>query len=228
MTLESFLALRVWLVGLESCWGFPVSDACKTVPLGASKANPSKAVRCTVEVHLSLGHQKAALESFWALLAGLGSCLGGVWLCRMGCSDPRNPSLSSTQQLNTCRIASRHISNCINIFSYIFHSLGRLVDIGGPAIVEIQGSAAWAVALQSGRRPRARVLAGGLRLVTEGYRGVPPLPPTWPFLPRSYPVVTPSPPRPHPVPTSAFSVTAMGESISKANIGEHRVNIVAR
>ena len=65
-------------------------------------------------------------------------------------SDPRNPSLSSTQQLNTCRIASRHISNCINIFSYIFHSLGRLVDIGGPAIVEIQGSAAWAVALQSG------------------------------------------------------------------------------
>ena len=26
--LESFLALRVWLVGLESCWGFPVSDAC--------------------------------------------------------------------------------------------------------------------------------------------------------------------------------------------------------
>ena len=40
--------------------------------------------------------------------------------------------------------------------SFIF--LGRLVDIGGPAIVEIQGSAAWAVALQSGsavlrRRP---------------------------------------------------------------------------
>ena len=28
VTLESFLALRVWLVGLESCWGFPVSDAC--------------------------------------------------------------------------------------------------------------------------------------------------------------------------------------------------------
>ena len=49
-------------------------------------------------------------------------------------------------------------TTCINIFSYIFHSLGRLVDTGGPAIVEIQGSAAWAVALQSGsavlrRRP---------------------------------------------------------------------------
>ena len=57
------------------------------MPLGASKANPSEAVRCTVEVHLSLGHQKAALESFWALLAGLGSCLGGVWLCRMGCRE---------------------------------------------------------------------------------------------------------------------------------------------
>ena len=57
------------------------------MPLGASKANPSEAVRCTVEVHLSFGHQKAALESFWALLAGLGSCLGGVWLCRMGCRE---------------------------------------------------------------------------------------------------------------------------------------------
>ena len=45
----------------------------------------------------------------------------------------------------------------------------------------IQGSAAWAVALKSGRRPQrplARALAGGLRLVTEGYSGVPPLPPT--------------------------------------------------
>ena len=31
---------------------------------------------------------------------------------------------------------------------------------------------------KSGRRPRARVLAGGLRLVTEGYRCSPPLPPT--------------------------------------------------
>ena len=57
------------------------------MPLEASKANPSEAVRCTVEVHLSLGHQKAALESFWALLAGLGSCLGGVWLFRMGCRE---------------------------------------------------------------------------------------------------------------------------------------------
>ena len=31
---------------------------------------------------------------------------------------------------------------------------------------------------KSGRRPRARVLAGGLRLVTEGYIRSPPLPPT--------------------------------------------------
>ena len=70
----------------------------------------------------------------------------------------------------------------------------------------------------------ARVLAGGLRSVTEGYRGSPPQPSP----PRSHPVPTPSPPRSHPVPTSAVSVTAMGESISKANIGEHRVNIGAR
>ena len=41
----------------------------------------------TVEFHLSLGHQKVALESFLgaAVLAGLGSFLGGVWLFRMGC-----------------------------------------------------------------------------------------------------------------------------------------------
>ena len=44
---------------------------------------------CTVEVHLSLGHQKVALESFLgaAVLAGLGSFLGGVWLFRMGCRE---------------------------------------------------------------------------------------------------------------------------------------------
>ena len=55
-------------------------------------------------------------------------------------------------------------------------------------------------------------------VVTEGYRGVPPQPP--PQL-----GVTPSPPRRDPVVTSAVSVTAMGESISKANVGEHGVNI---
>ena len=32
-----------WRVGLESCWGFPVSDACWTVPLGAPKFNPREA-----------------------------------------------------------------------------------------------------------------------------------------------------------------------------------------
>ena len=51
---------------------------------------------CTVEFHLSLGHQKAALGSFFAVRFWLvwarcgaclaeGSCLGGVWLFRMGC-----------------------------------------------------------------------------------------------------------------------------------------------
>ena len=33
----------VLVVGLESCWGCPVSDACWTVPLGAPKFNPSEA-----------------------------------------------------------------------------------------------------------------------------------------------------------------------------------------
>ena len=47
-------------------------------------------------------------------------------------------------------------------------------------------------------------------MVTEGYRGVPPQPPTWSG---------------DPVVTSVVSVTAMAESISTANIGEHRVNI---
>ena len=127
-----------------------------------------------------------------AVLAGLGSFLGGVWLFRICCGEVG--------------------FGCGGAFCTVEFS-----------IVEIQGSAAWAVALQSGRRPTAtaRVLAGGLRLVTEGYRGVPPQPP--PQL-----GVTPSSPRRHPVPTSAVSVTAMGESISKANIGEHRVNIEAR
>ena len=39
---------------------------------------------------------------------------------------------------------------------------------------------------KSGRRPRgrARGIAGGLRLVTEGYIGWPPLPPTTSYLPR--------------------------------------------
>ena len=49
---------------------------------------------------------------------------------------------------------------------------------GGKAGPENPGSVAGAAALKSGRRPRARVLAGGLRLVTEGYIRSPPLPPT--------------------------------------------------
>ena len=47
---------------------------------------------CMVEFHLSLGHQKVALESvreFFgaAVLAGLGSFLGGVWLFRICCGE---------------------------------------------------------------------------------------------------------------------------------------------
>ena len=37
--------------GFESCWGFPVSDACGTVPLGAPKFNPSEAEAESMAVH---------------------------------------------------------------------------------------------------------------------------------------------------------------------------------
>ena len=52
---------------------------------------------------------------------------------------------------------------------------------------------------KSGRRPRARVLAGGLRLVTEGYIRSRPLPPTL-LLDLAYtPARPPVDPRPNPV-----------------------------
>ena len=101
-----------WLVGLESCWGFPVSDACWTVPLGAPKFNPSEAeavspwpssawfslvfvaisplpVRWCQAValaflHLSLGRQKATSGSFSTDgFGGLGLNPAGVSLFRM-------------------------------------------------------------------------------------------------------------------------------------------------
>ena len=62
------------------------------------------------------------------------------------------------------------------------------------------GSAAWAVALKSGRRPQARCPCRRPSVVTEGYRGVPPQPPpqlgVTPSSPRRHPVVTPFPPPP--------------------------------
>ena len=53
--------------------------------------------------------------------------------------------------------------------------------------------------LKSGRRPRARSLAGGLRLVTEGYIRSPPLPPTLLLDLRYTPRRPPVDPRPNPV-----------------------------
>ena len=66
------------------------------------------------------------------------------------------------------------------------------------SFVHTEGSAAWAVALQSGRRPRrpARALAGGLPLVTEGYSGEPPQPPTPGGSPHRHLGVTSDPPEP--------------------------------
>ena len=101
-----------------------------------------------------------------AVLAGLGSFLGGVWLFRICCGEVG--------------------FWCGGAFCTVEFS-----------IVEMQGSAAWAVALQSGRRPQAPCPCRRPSVVTEGYRGVPPLPPTWPFLPRRHPLPTPSPPRSH-------------------------------
>ena len=65
-------------------------------------------------------------------------------------------------------------------------------NAGGPKLWQvgwIRGLPSGLVALKSGRRPlprRARALAGGLRLVTEGYRGKPPLPPTSGGSPRGH------------------------------------------
>ena len=58
----------------------------------------------------------------------------------------------------------RHRSSVLPVYLFLFIKIG----VGGTR----------AKPLQSGRRPRARVLAGGLQLVTEGYIRSPPLPPT--------------------------------------------------
>ena len=44
---------------------------------------------CTVEVHLSFRPSESGVRGFFgaAVLAGLGSFLGGVWLFRMGCRE---------------------------------------------------------------------------------------------------------------------------------------------
>ena len=67
---------------------------------------------------------------------------------------------------------------------------------------------------KSGRRPRARVLAGGLRFVTEGYIRSPPLPPTL-LLDRGE---TPCRPRVDPVSTDSY---VSGAGCSK-NVQKHR------
>ena len=71
--------------------------------------------------------------------------------------------------------------------------------------------------LKSGRRPRARVLAGGLRLVTEGYIRSPPLPPTL-LLSRVYTACRPPvDPRPNPVDRSICVLRRMFKKCSKAS-----------
>ena len=102
-----------WLVGLESCWGFPVSDACWTVPLGAAKLNGAprgpKISISTLPVrwcqavalaflHLSLGRQKATSGSFSTDgFGGLGLNPAGVSLFRMHVERCPSGSLSSIQ-----------------------------------------------------------------------------------------------------------------------------------
>ena len=71
--------------------------------------------------------------------------------------------------------------------------------------------------LKSGRRPRARSLAGGLRLVTEGYIRSPPLPPTL-LLSRVYtPCRPPVDPRPNPVDRSICVLRGMFKKCSKTS-----------
>ena len=71
---------------------------------------------------------------------------------------------------------------------------------------------------KSGRRPRARVLAGGLRLVTEGYIRSRPLPPTLLLDRAVYLRPTPCRPRVDPVSTDLY-VSCAGCS---KNVQKHR------
>ena len=70
----------------------------------------------------------------------------------------------------SCASALLYATSCY-FHSYKFAAVGDLVPYP-------RGRRQGAEPLQSGRRPRARSLAGGLRLVTEGYIRSPPLPPT--------------------------------------------------
>ena len=87
---------------------------------------------------------------------------------------------------------------CPHVFCATTHASPCLLSAPHLFCLPSWGRRHWAAALKSGRRPRARVLAGGLRLVTEGYIRSPPLPPTLlldrgetPCRPRVDPVSTP-------------------------------------
>ena len=109
-----------------------------------------------------------------AVLAGLGSFLGGVWLFRICCGEVgfwcggAFCTVEFHLSLGHQKVAGLgSFLGGVWLFRICCGEVGFWC--GGAfctvefSIVEIQGSAAWAVALQSGRRPLARVLAGGLR-----------------------------------------------------------------
>ena len=83
VALESFLALRFWLAGLVSRWCLAVSHG---LPRGWCLV-----WRCVLHGRGSsfFRPSESGVREFFgaAVLAGLGSFLGGVWLFRMGCRE---------------------------------------------------------------------------------------------------------------------------------------------
>ena len=132
---------QVATVGAESCWGSAVSDACP--PDG----------KCTLEGGKKCRHLPPKRSS-----------------ATTPCMLPfRTRAARRRWRLRRAPLEwlVGHTCNSMTALTRMSLSRSGTAKASFPAKVK-KGSAARAVALQSGRRPRARVLAGGLRLVTEG------------------------------------------------------------
>ena len=90
------------------------------------------------------------------------------------CSVPKRLFSVAHTLVQRCKPA------CAALYRTLVQRCRRLCSAPHLHSLLTEGSAAWAVALNPGAGPwpLARVLAGGLRLVTEGYSGEPALPPT--------------------------------------------------
>ena len=107
------------------------------------------------------------------------SC-GQVLVCELlGRAIPISDWLDIDDRVATLTLPTRGPAR---LFAKRFKNIGFLQSIGSAGG---GGLGAAGPGMRSGRRPRARSLAGGLRLVTEGYIRSPPLPPTL-LLSRAY------------------------------------------